>query len=95
MAGGSIAVGSEVAFRYRRHRTSTSSTGARTGVRFAEEREYFLAISKDLRAMGWNSAARAARVRLFSRLNAAAQLPGAVLGRDGAAVKALLGHAVG
>lgn len=92
--GGSLAVGSTVGFRYRRHNTSHSSGGARTGVRFQQERAYFRAIAAELTTDGWPVAARAARLRLTSRLNALVQLPAAVASRQGAVTRALLRHAV-
>ncbi|WP_194924363.1 glycosyltransferase [Catenulispora pinisilvae] len=94
MAGGEIAVGTEVAFRYRRHGTSHSSAFARSGRRFEQERKYFEDIQIELAALGWKTAERAARRRLLSRLNALSQLPGAALARDGGAAKAMLRHGV-
>ncbi|SFQ44492.1 Glycosyltransferase involved in cell wall bisynthesis [Amycolatopsis arida] len=94
LAGGSLVVGSEVAFRYRRHRTSHSSSNARSGERFAQERNYFTGMAAELRARGWNSAARASRMRLFSRFNALSQLPGALAGRNGELAGLLTRHAL-
>jgi glycosyltransferase involved in cell wall biosynthesis len=92
-AGGSLAVSSEVAFRYRRHNTNHSRLTAKSGARFMEERQYFIQIATELEQMGWNTAARAARRRLFSRLNALTQVPGALASGNVAMVKALAGHA--
>jgi hypothetical protein len=94
MDGGSFVVGSEIAFQYRRHRTSHSSTGARDGTRFRQERLYYDTIRAELARMGWHRASRAARVRLFSRLNAAAQLVGAARMRDAALARQLMTHIV-
>lgn len=91
--GGSLVAGADVAYRYRRHRASHSSAGARTGVRFAQERAYFDTVARELGAAGWSRAARAARLRLTSRLNAATQLPAAVRARRGSAVRTLARHA--
>jgi glycosyltransferase involved in cell wall biosynthesis len=94
LRGGLLVVGGETAFRYRRHRHSHSSTAARTGLRFAQERAFFTAIEAELRERGWHTAARAARWRMFSRLNAITQVPGALMARQGAVVRALLNHAL-
>ena len=92
--GGSLAVGAEVAFQYRRHRTSHSSVGAREGARFQQEQRYFELMSAELAKTGWKQASRAASMRLYSRLNAAAQLVSAARRRDRALIKALLWHAI-
>jgi glycosyl transferase family 2 len=93
--GGSLVVGAEIAYRYRRHRGSHSSTSARTGMRFEQERSYFDEMAQELERDGWLVAAREARLRLTSRLNALTWLPGAIRSRQGAAVRALLRHALG
>ncbi|ANY09952.1 hypothetical protein AFB00_10435 [Pseudonocardia sp. HH130630-07] len=90
--GGSMVVDDRVCFRYRRHRSSDSGSGAAAGNRFAEERRYFTAEAARMDARGWTRAARAARWHVSSRLNAAVQLPGAVLRRDSAALRALGAH---
>ena len=94
VSGGSLAVGSQIAFRYRRHRNSHSSVGARHGQRFAQERRFYHQMAQEMGQLGWASAQRAARLRLFSRLNAMAQIPGAVLKRR-STVAAMLTHAFG
>jgi hypothetical protein len=93
--GGTFVVGSQVAFHYRRHRTSHSSTGARTGRRFEEEQHYYDLIRTELAAAGWARASRQARLRLFSRLNAMAQLPAAARLRDIRLAALLVAHALG
>ena len=92
--GGSVAVGDTVAFRYRRHESSHSSGGARTGVRFEQEHAYFETIADELAADGWARAARSARRRPLSRLNAAARIPGAIASGESAVARTLLRHAV-
>jgi hypothetical protein len=87
--GGTLVVGTEVGFAYRRHRHSHSSSFARSGVRFEQERRYFDDISAELRDRGWHAAERSARRRLLSRFNAAAQLPSALRHRQGGAVRSL------
>jgi glycosyltransferase involved in cell wall biosynthesis len=94
MAGGEVVVGTEDAFRYRRHGSSHSSSFARSGQRFEQERRYFQDIQGELAALGWKNAERAARRRLLSRLNALSQIPGAALARDAGAAKAMLRHSV-
>jgi hypothetical protein len=93
--GWGAAGGGEPCFAYRRHRRSHSSSFARSGVRFEQERRYFDDIGAELRARGWTTAERAARRRLLSRLNAATQLPQAVRHRSPAAVRTLLRQALG
>jgi len=78
LAGGKLVVGGEVCFAYRRHRRSHSSSFARSGVRFEQERRYFDDIGAELRDRGWRRAERSARRRVLSRLNAATQLPRAL-----------------
>ncbi|MFP5068827.1 glycosyltransferase family 2 protein [Pseudonocardia nantongensis] len=90
--GGTMVVDDHVCFRYRRHRTSDSGSGAAAGNRFAEERRFFAAEAARMQDRGWRRAARAARAHVSSRLNAAVQLPGALARRDGAAVRALGRH---
>ncbi|MBC3194384.1 glycosyltransferase [Pseudonocardia sp. C8] len=90
--GGTMVVDDHVCFRYRRHRSSDSGSGAAAGNRFAEERRYFAAEAARMDAHGWHRAARAARRHVSSRLNAAVQLPGALARRDGAALRALGTH---
>ena len=74
-AGGSLVVDSTVCFQYRRHRESDSSLRALQGTRFIEEREFFTGMADEFEAIGWQRAARTARLHLASRLNAATLLP--------------------
>lgn len=92
--GGSMVVDDHICFRYRRHRSSDSGSGASAGNRFAEERRYFVAEAGRMDARGMRRAARAARAHVSSRLNAAVQLPGALLRRDGMALRALGRHLI-
>jgi glycosyltransferase involved in cell wall biosynthesis len=93
VSGEQLVVDDRTCFRYRRHRASDSSTRALSGSRFAEEREYFLAIAREMGERGWHRAARAARHHLSSRLHALSVVPRAV--RSGRAQDAgrLLQHA--
>lgn len=95
LAGESLVVGTEVAFQYRRSRASHSSSSARNGQRFAEERRYFNEIRAEFQRKGWRRAQRAARLRATSRLNALAQLLSAVRVSDRVAMRLLLRHAFG
>jgi glycosyltransferase involved in cell wall biosynthesis len=69
LVGGAIALPAEIAFHYRRHAGNDSSTRARTGRRFEEERRYYREISAELTRQGWVRAARAADRHLLSRLH--------------------------
>ncbi|TCK27378.1 glycosyltransferase family 2 protein [Pseudonocardia endophytica] len=93
-AGGTLLVDDEVCFRYRRHRTSDSGSGATAGNRFPEEKRFFAAAAERMDARGWPKAAAAARGHLTSRLNAAVQLPGAVARRDTGVARVLGRHLV-
>lgn len=93
-AGGTLVVDDEVCFRYRRHRSSDSGSGAAAGNRFPEEKRFFAAAAERMEARGWSRAAAAARGHLTSRLNAAVQLPGAVARRDTGAARVLGRHLV-
>lgn len=68
---GAMVVDPELAFLYRRHSASDSSVRALDGRRFDEERAFFYAQADRFAALGWTSAARAARFHTTSRLNAA------------------------
>jgi hypothetical protein len=70
LEGGSMVVSDAVCFDYRRHGASFSSTTASDGVRFAQERDFFEAYARHFRWKGWHRAARIARMRAVSRLNA-------------------------
>jgi len=93
MDGGSLVLFSATTFRYRRHSASVSSWTAANGARFEEEAALFAEATEAANRLGWRRAARAARVHVTSRLNALTNLVGAVSQRDGAGVRALLGHA--
>lgn len=95
LGGGSLVAGTEVAFQYRRYRTSHSSTSARNGLRFEQERRYFIEIRDELRRKQWPCARRAARMRPTSRLNAVTQLPRAIRAGDATSAFLMLKHAFG
>lgn len=92
LAGGRFGASSSPAFEYRRHSASASSYTASDGTRFLEERDFYRAAALRFGDMRWRQAARAARLRITSRLNALSKLPTAVArGRWDSAVL-LLGH---
>ncbi len=95
LAGGLLRVDDQVTFEYRRHAESDSSRKARSGHRFDEERRYFDEIASELTHRGWDSSARAARLRWTSRAHAVSLAPGAVADRDWPAVRDLLRHGIG
>lgn len=74
-AGGSLRYTAETCFAYRRHAESLSQTSLRDGTRFDDELEFYRQAEREAHARGWPRAARAARLRLMSRLHAATQLP--------------------
>lgn len=92
LSGGTIAVTDHVAFEYRRHTASASSTAAADAARFAEEAALFAELEHACRTRGWRRAARAARWHLTSRAHAALRVPGAVAARRDA--RPLLHHVV-
>lgn len=94
MAGGRLGLSTSPAFEYRRHSASASSYGASDGTRFLEERDFYRVAASRLRDVGWRRAARAARVRITSRLNALSKVPSAVAHGRWPAVALLLGHVV-
>jgi glycosyltransferase involved in cell wall biosynthesis len=75
MQGGEMALIEDEIFRYRRHQESDSSVKAINGERFKDEKHFFNVMSHDLSAIGWKSAARAAKVHSTSRLHAASLIP--------------------
>ncbi|MDQ4503242.1 glycosyltransferase family 2 protein [Sinomonas sp. ASV322] len=94
MDGGKMLVSDTVCFQYRRHRESDSSVRALDGRRFAEERAFFDECAVDFARLGWTKAARAARLHLTSRLNAASLTPKVVQKRMWPGLKKLTVHAL-
>lgn len=74
--GGSLAFAPEKAFSYRRHGGSASQKTLLDGRRFRDERTYYRAATELAQQRRWRRTARTARIRLFSRLHAVAELPG-------------------
>lgn len=75
MKGGEMMLTNDEIFRYRRHQDSDSSTKSLSGERFNDEKQFFNVMSRDLKNIGWHSAARAAKVHGTSRLHAASLIP--------------------
>lgn len=92
--GGRLVLEPAVAFRYRRHRSSDSSTRARDGIRFEQEQRYYREVADELRGLGWNRAARAADLHVFSRLHALTMAASLVAGRDLRRAGAMVGRAL-
>ena len=68
--GGKLFVDDEISFQYRRFADSLSSREkTKGGVRFHEENEVYDNFANEFKAIGWNTAARAARLRVTSRLH--------------------------
>lgn len=73
--GAGLVVDDTLCFEYRRHRASDSSLRALAGDRFIEEGAYFLETAERMRKIGWQKAARSARLHASSRLHALTLLP--------------------
>jgi len=78
MQGGKMVLIDDEIFRYRRHMASDSSVKAINGERFIDERNFFKVIAADLKSLGWNNAARAAKLHSTSRLHAASLIPACI-----------------
>ena len=78
MQGGKMVLIEDEIFRYRRHTGSDSSIKAINGERFVDEKNFFSAMARDLKVIGWNKAARAARIHATSRLHAASLIPACI-----------------
>lgn len=78
MQGGEMALIDDEIFRYRRHQESDSSIKAINGERFKDEKHFFNVMAKDLRRIGWKSAARAAKIHSTSRLHATSLIPACI-----------------
>lgn len=95
LAGHAVAVTSSTDFEYRRHARSASSLTAATAERFREESRLLDELERRCRALGWDRASRAARLRVTSRLHSAMLAPAAFRqGRAGVG-RSLLRHGLG
>lgn len=93
--GGSLLVDDEVVFAYRRHATSVSAVTGPDGVKFAQEATLFAEEAERCRELGWNHAARAARLHVSSRLNALTELPRSFTRGNAAGRRRLVHHIIG
>jgi len=94
-AGGSLVLDDRGVFSYRRHSTSVSAVTGTDGSKFKQERTLFFECIEACNALGWRRAARVARNHVSSRLNAATELPGAVLHRNATGRRTLIQHMLG
>jgi len=92
--GERLLVTNHVVFEYRRHRASASSISAANADRFLEERRVYKEFEQRARSRHWLRAARAARLRLTSRLHALALVPRSIRCRAWTKSKAYLRHAL-
>lgn len=93
-ADGTLVYTPETAFSYRRHGASASQTSLLDGRRFADERRYYAEVARRANDIGWRSTARAARIRLFSRLHAVTELPRVLRRGTAAGRRAVVAHIV-
>lgn len=91
-AGGSLAFAPEKAFSYRRHGGSASQKTLLDGRRFRDERTYYRMAAALARDRRWKRTTRAARLRLFSRLHALAELPGVLRHGNKQGIGSTLAH---
>ncbi|WP_075204312.1 glycosyltransferase family 2 protein [Haematomicrobium sanguinis] len=82
LGGGSLQVGNDVVFQYRRHGESVSSVQAADLRRYAEESNYFRTMATTFAERGWKRAARAARLHWTSRVALLSKLPAMVKSRN-------------
>lgn len=92
--GASLVLLEDEIFSYRRHVASVSSQTARDTARFEEESRLFAELAPRLRAMGWRTASRSARLHLTSRLHALALVPSAARLESRDTMRSLLRHAL-
>jgi glycosyltransferase involved in cell wall biosynthesis len=90
--GNSILVDSQPIFQYRRHRKSLSGKTGEDGSKFIQEQILFSEVALRSTNMGWIDNAKVAKRHIFSRLNAATELPRALIKFNTTGIKALLHH---
>lgn len=95
LEGGSLVVLDDVVFSYRRHSASASQQSILDGTRFADDRRFFRESAERSRAIGWRRAARAADIRLFSRLHALTDLPAVLRHGTPEGRRSLIRHIIG
>ncbi len=94
-AGGKMVADNSVVFHYRRHSTSVSAVTGPDGSKFRQERMLFNETTIEFTQRGWNSAARAAKSHILSRMNALSELPGAVRTNNVVGRSTLTRHVLG
>lgn len=62
------------------------------GSKFLQELVLFSEVAERSKNLGWNKTARVAKTHLFSRLNAATELPRALISGNKTGIKNLLSH---
>lgn len=90
--GGALAYCPELAFAYRRHRSSASQKTLLDGRRFSDERDYYALARRLADDRGWTKTSRTARLRVMSRLHAATELPGILRHGDAEGLRSALAH---
>lgn len=95
LAGQQIAVTSGTDFQYRRHPRSASALTAATAERFAEEALLLDELAERSAARQWPRSARAARLRVTSRLHSALLVPSALTEGEPRVGRRLLRHTFG
>jgi glycosyltransferase involved in cell wall biosynthesis len=95
VSGGAMVVDDEIVFEYRRHSTSVSAVTGFDGSKFLQESILFGEAAATASRLGWTHAARVARRHLSSRLNAASELPRAIVSRNSEGRGALIRHILG
>lgn len=95
LRNGALLYTGETAFSYRRHSQSLSQTALADGSRFLDERRFYVETAERARIEGWPRAARAARMRVMSRLHALTYLPRVLRPNLGDARRATLKLAFG
>ena len=90
--GNSLLIDSSPVFQYRRHRLSLSGKTGVDGSKFLQERVLFSEVAERSKQLGWNKTAKVAKTHLFSRLNAATELPRALFLGNTTGIKNLLSH---
>lgn len=90
--GGTLAYNPSAAFTYRRHAESASQRTLLDGTRFRDERRYYATARKLAQGHGWDRTARAARLRVMSRLHAMAELPSVIGHGSARGLQSTLAH---
>lgn len=90
--GGTMVLDDQVVFNYRRHSMSVSAVTGPDGSKFRQERALFAESAAACSALGWRTAARAARNHFTSRMNALTEIPAAIRTGNAAGRRTLIQH---